>query len=164
MWVPTPRAAGPQAVAPEVTQASQSKQATPAGRQGQSGARGDSQNRQSNQRPRLPWWKDPEVIKAISLTPDQAAQIERLWQERAKEMAGRRDEQLKQQAELNRLLDERKVSADVIALQVDRVEAQRTLLEKSWTVMIYRMSQVLSADQNKALQMWRNRRNESHRQ
>lgn len=92
------------------------------------------------------------MVKEISLTPDQARQIDKLWEDRAKEMMGRSDDLKKQDDELKRLIAERKVSADVIALQVDRIEAQRTLLNKSRTVMLYRMWLVLSAEQHKKLQ------------
>jgi hypothetical protein len=114
------------------------------------GGRGD-QSRQPS-RPRLPYWKDPAIIKEIGLTQDQARQIDKLWEDRAKEMMGRSDDLKKQDDELKRLIAERKVGADVIALQIDRVEAQRTLLSKSRTVMLYRMSLVLSAEQHKKLQ------------
>lgn len=117
--------------------------------QGQ-GGRGE-QSRQPS-RPRLPYWKDPAIVKEIGLTPDQVRQIDKLWEDRAKEMTGRSDDLKKQDDELKRLIAERKVGADVIALQVDRVEAQRTLLSKSRTVMLYRMSLVMTAEQNKKLQ------------
>ena len=143
---------------PAGLQASGSSQSSQQGQgsQAQSG-RGD-QSRPS--RPRLPWWKEPTIVKEIGLSPDQAKQIDKLWEDRAKEMMGRSDDLKKQDDELKRLIAERKVGADVIALQVDRVEAQRTILAKSRTVMLYRMSLVMSAEQNKKLQaiFERNRR------
>jgi len=131
----------------------------------QAGARGQTAPaRQESQRPsqpRLPWWKDPVVVKELSLTPDQAAKIDAIWKKREQDMHGVVLEHKKQQDELDRLVAERKVGPDVIGLHVDRVEAQRTTLNKSWTVMIYQFSRVLSPEQNTALKAYfeRNRRN-----
>jgi Spy/CpxP family protein refolding chaperone len=112
------------------------------------------------QQPRLPWWKDPAIVKAITLTPDQASRIDAIWTKREKAMAGNTAEMKKQQDELNRMLAERKVGIDVIGVQFDRVEAQRTTLNKSRAIALYQTSQILSAEQNKALQdiFERNRR------
>lgn len=101
--------------------------------------------------PRVPWWKDPAIIKEINLTPDQAAKIDAIWRKREVDMQGVAAEHKKQQDELERLVAERKVGADVIGLQVDRVEAQRTTLNKSRAIALYKTSLILSAEQNKAL-------------
>ena len=119
----------------------------------QAGQRQGEQNRG----PRPPWWKDPAIVKEIALKAEQAQQIDQLWHDRAKEMSGRWDDFRKQDAELRKMMAERKVGPDVIALQVDRVEAQRTLIEKSRTVMLYRMSLVMTPEQNKALEAIRER-------
>jgi len=121
----------------------------------------EAQESQRSSQPRLPWWKDPVVVKELSLTPDQAAKIDAIWKKREQEMHGVVIEHKKQQDELDRLVAERKVGPDVIGLHVDRVEAQRTTLNKSWTVMIYQFSRILSPEQNTALKAYfeRNRRN-----
>lgn len=120
-------------------------------------ARPDSEK--SNQ-PRLPWWKDPAVIKEISLTPEQSAKIDAIWRKRQAEMHGVATEQKKQEDELQRLLAERKVGVDVIGLQFDRSEALRSMLDKSRAIALYQTSLILSAEQNKALKIIgdRNRR------
>jgi len=107
--------------------------------------------------PRVRWWKDPAVIKELDLKPEQADRIETLWKTRERRMAPAAAEHKKQQEELNRMMAERKVGPETIGLQVDRVEAQRTALNKSWTVMIYEFSLVLTPKQNKALQDYRAR-------
>ena len=107
--------------------------------------------------PRIPWWKDPVVIKELKLTPDQTQKIDAAWKKREVDMAGPAKEYKKQQDELDRLVKERKVEPAVIALQVDRVEAQRTTLNKSWTVMIYQFSLILTPEQNVALKAYRDR-------
>lgn len=122
--------------------------------QTQSGGRSDSQARDA-QRSRLPFWKDPAIIKEVGLTPDQAKRIDALWHDRWKEMTGRAEELKKQETELKRMIAARSVSADVVALQIDRVEAQRTMLYKSRTLMLYRMALVMTPEQNKGMQdLW----------
>lgn len=101
--------------------------------------------------PRVPWWKDPAVIKEINLTPDQASRIDAIWRKRETEMQGVAMEQRKQQDEFKRLVEERKVGVDVIGLQFDRAEALRSMLDKSRALMLYQWSLILSAEQNKAL-------------
>lgn len=122
----------------------------------QSGARFQAavparQDSQRSSQPRLPWWKDPAVVKEISLTPDQVAKIDAIWRKREQDMHGNVIELRKQETELARMLAERKVGIDVIGIQIDRVEAQRTTLNKSRAIALYQSSLVLSPDQNKAL-------------
>ena len=100
---------------------------------------------------RLPWWKDPAVVKEISLTPDQAGRIDAIWRKRETDMQPIAKEYERQRDELSRLMAERRVGIDVISIQLDRVEAQRTILNKSRTIALYQSSLILSAEQNKAL-------------
>jgi len=104
--------------------------------------------------PRLPWWKDPVVVKELRLTPDQSAKIDSIWRKRETEMHSASKEYERQKEELNRLMTERKVGVDVIGVQHDRVEAQRTTLNKSRTIMIYQFSLVLTPEQNTALKAY----------
>lgn len=110
--------------------------------------------------PRLPWWKDPAIVKEISLTLDQSSKIDAIWRRREKDMKATAAEYDRQQAELNRLMAERKVGIDVLGVQHDRVEAHRTILNKSRTIALYQTSLILSVEQNKALKAYweRNRR------
>ena len=100
---------------------------------------------------RLPWWKDPAIIREINLTPDQAAKVDAIWRKRETEMQSVAKEYERQRDELSRLMAERRVGVDVISIQHDRVEAQRTILNKSRAIALYQSSLILSAEQNKAL-------------
>lgn len=118
----------------------------------QNGQRGQAANTaQHPPQQRLPWWKDPAVVKEISLTPDQAARIDAIWRKRETDMQPIAKEYERQRDELSRLMAERRVGIDVISIQLDRVEAQRTTLNKSRTIALYQSSLILSAEQNKAL-------------
>lgn len=129
---------------------------------GQSGAWSPQSNAQRTQttpahspkptpQPRIPWWKDPPIVREISLTPDQSVRIDEIWRKREMDMKSVVKEFERQQDELRRLMAEKKVGLDVIGIQHDRVEAQRTILNKSRTIALYQMSLVLSVDQNKIL-------------
>lgn len=121
--------------------------------QTQSSGRSNTPNRDSgDQRSRTYFWKDAAIIKEVGLKPDQIKQIDLLWHERLKEMSSRVEDLRRQEAELKRMIAARSVSPDVVALQIDRVEAQRTMLYKSRTLMLYRMSMVLTPEQNKGMQ------------
>jgi hypothetical protein len=134
------------------------------GQRNQSSARGQATPAatpsQHQPQQRLPWWKDPAIMKEISLTPDQANKIDAIWRKRESDMQAVAKEFERQRDELSRLMAERRVGIDVISIQNDRVEAQRTILNKSRTIMLYQISLILSADQNKALKTYweRNRR------
>lgn len=141
LWAPSPRAAGPQ-----TTEAPKTQQSRP------------DQNRGNSQR-RAPWWKDAEAMKEIGISGDQSKKIDDLFHKGLPEAMAHDRELKKQEAELHRLIKERTVGADVIAVQVDRVEAQRTTLNKRRTVMLYQMYQLLSADQYAKLVAFNERRN-----
>ena len=119
-----------------------------------------SRPEQKSNQPRLPWWNDPAVVKELRLTPEQSAKIDALWRKRETEMHSVAKEFERQKDQLDRLMAERKVGLDVIGVQHDRVEAQRTTLNKSRTIMIYQFSLVLTPEQNTALKAYfdRNRR------
>jgi Spy/CpxP family protein refolding chaperone len=138
------------------------------GSQGGSGQSRTEGQRSEGSSPRLPWWNDPAVVKELKITTEQAARIEAVWQQREQNMRGATVEYRKHREALNKMLAERKVGIDVIGVQVDRVEAQRTTLEKSRVLMLYEFSLVLTPKQNELLQAYRERnrrgRGDSRRQ
>lgn len=142
LWTPSPRAEGPQTA----TQSSKAQESRP-----------DSQSRGNTQR-RAWWWKDAETMREIGISSDLSKKLEALFQKGLPEAMAHERELKKQEAELHRLIKERTVGADVIAVQVDRVEAQRTSLNKRRTVMLYQMYQLLSADQYAKLVAFNERR------
>lgn len=97
------------------------------------------------------WWKNAEVMKEVGISAEQSKKIDDLFHNRLPDAMAREAELKKQDAILQRLLTERTVGADVIGVQVDRVEASRTTLNKTRTIMIYEMHLVLSAEQYKKL-------------
>ena len=97
------------------------------------------------------WWKDDAVKKELKLTDKQVRDISRIFDTRAREMKPVNDEYQKQRAELDKLARERTVETAIFAIQVGRVEALRTELNKSRSVMFYAISRQLSAEQHDKL-------------
>ena len=98
------------------------------------------------------FWKDPSVIKEIGLAADQSARIDRIYEQRARQIAPFADELVKQRAELDRLIRERTVDPSAVELQAQRVAALFAKMQESRFVMLYRMYMVLTPDQYKKLQ------------
>jgi Spy/CpxP family protein refolding chaperone len=105
----------------------------------------------------FPWWKDARFQKELSLTTDQTARIDGVFQSAIAFLRQKKAELDQQEAELSRLIA---ANADelLVTRQVDKVEAIRATLNKSRTLMLLRMRQVLSPDQriqlNKLHEQW----------
>jgi Spy/CpxP family protein refolding chaperone len=103
------------------------------------------------------WWKDAQFQKDLSLTADQSARIENVFQSAITQLREKKVELDQQEAELSRLIA---ANADEVAVtkQVDKVEGIRGTLNKSRTLMLLRMRQVLTPEQrvilNKLHEHW----------
>ena len=92
------------------------------------------------------WWKSDTFQKEVGLTPDQCTRIDSVFQATLPKLRQGRDELDKQEAELSRLIEDNADEATVTR-QVDRVEAIRGSLNKTRTLMLFHMHQVLTPDQ-----------------
>jgi Spy/CpxP family protein refolding chaperone len=94
----------------------------------------------------FPWWRDAQIQKDLSLTTEQTARIDGVFQSTISLLRQKKAELDLQEAELSRLIV---ANADegVVIRQVDKVEAIRANLNKMRTLMLLRMRQVLSPDQ-----------------
>jgi Spy/CpxP family protein refolding chaperone len=105
----------------------------------------------------FPWWKDAQFQKELSLTIEQSARIDSVFQSTIALLRQKKAELDQQEAELSRLIAG---NADelVVTRQVDKVEGIRANLNKMRTLMLLRMRQVLSPDQrvqlNKLHEQW----------
>ena len=106
-----------------------------------------------------PWWK--EFQKNLGLSDDQSARIEAVFQAALPYLRHKRDELEAQETELSRLI---KADADevVIGKQSDRVEAIRAALNKSRTLMLVHMRQMLTPDQRIKLNALREQWDKDH--
>ena len=94
----------------------------------------------------FPWWRDAQFQKDLSLTSDQSARIDTVFQSTISLLRQKRQELDQQEAELSRLIAANADEATVVR-QVDKVEGIRASLNKHRTLMLLRMRQVLSPDQ-----------------
>jgi Spy/CpxP family protein refolding chaperone len=105
----------------------------------------------------FPWWRDAQFQKDLSLSADQSARIDGVFQSTISVLRQKREELDQQEAELSRLIAGNADEA-VVVRQVDKVEAIRANLNKQRTLMLLRMRQVLSPDQrvrlNKIYEQW----------
>jgi len=94
----------------------------------------------------FPWWRDAQFQKELNLTADQSTRIDALFQANMPGLRQGRDELDRQESELSRMItigaDEKQVTQ-----QIDKVENIRASLNKSRTLMLLHMRQVLTPDQ-----------------
>jgi Spy/CpxP family protein refolding chaperone len=121
--------------------------------QGQSPA-GQSQGNQD----RRIWWKDAEVQKELGLSAHQITKIDRIWTASAPGIRTAHKEMDVLEAELSRLIRENTADEKLVALQIDRVEARRSEINKARSLMLYRMHRVLTPEQYQSLTKLQERR------
>lgn len=120
-----------------------------------------AQVRAANQGPRK-WWVDPQDRMSLSITDQQSAAIETVWQKSLPEL---RDGWQKLHA-LEDALDQMiRNSADepAVIAQIDHVENTRAHLNEARQLMLYRMNRVLTPDQRDKLKAMHDRREQTHR-
>ncbi len=111
----------------------------------------------SGQQERRFWWKDAAVQKELGLSKGQAGKIDAIWAASAPSIRAAHKEMDGLEAEFNRLIKENTADERVIALQIDRVEALRSQINKARWLMLYRMHRVLTPEQYQALTRLRER-------
>ena len=92
------------------------------------------------------WWRDAQFQKDLTLSTEQSARIDTVFQSTISLLRQKREELDQQEAELSRLIAANADEA-VVVRQVDKVEGVRASLNKHRTLMLLRMRQVLSPDQ-----------------
>jgi Spy/CpxP family protein refolding chaperone len=100
--------------------------------------------------PPYAWWKSETVQKEISLTADQAARIDKIWETTRPELRQESDELSRLEAKLSRLFE---IDADetVLTREIDRVETARASANKTRSLMLMQMRKVLTPDQRTRL-------------
>jgi len=111
------------------------------------GGRGGSQNRSNPTQLSWEWWKDDSARKEMHLTDQQVRRISGLYDNRVRQMKPVWEELERQRAALDKMSEERTVEVPVYAIQVNRVEALRSDLNKTRTIMFYEMHRVLTPEQ-----------------
>src|SRR5262245_28111287 len=94
----------------------------------------------------FPWWRDAQFQRDLSLTAEQTAKIENVFQPAVTQLRAKKAELDQQEEELSRLTAANANEA-AVPKQVDKVEAIRAHLNNTRTLMLLRMRQVLSPEQ-----------------
>jgi Spy/CpxP family protein refolding chaperone len=105
------------------------------------------------------WWK---MEPTLALNAEQSAQIDGIFQEGIAQLQKQKDELDRLEMKLSRLIATMATEADV-ALQIDRVEAVRSSLNKTRTLMLLHMRQVLTPEQRLKLNALLDRRNQERK-
>ena len=110
---------------------------------------------------RYKWWQSAEVAAEIGLPAEQGADIEAIFQSirpKLRELVRRLH---REEDELTAVMHAMQAEEWEVALQIDKVEAARSALSKTRTLMLYRMHKTLTAGQIEALHaMWERRRSD----
>ena len=110
-------------------------------------------------KPSSKWWQNPVCKTRVGLTNGQAAEIERIFQSVRVELRAEKAELEKQEAALSRLLPRTRWAAFFVTVRtIDRVEAARSALAKTRTLMLYRMHRLLSPEQRVRLEAFERER------
>lgn len=96
---------------------------------------------------RTKWWLSASGREATGLTDGQSAEIERIFQSVLPELRAEKAELERQEEVLTRLLGTDGADEAVVIRTIDRVEAARSALAKTRTLMLYRIRRVLSPEQ-----------------
>ena len=97
------------------------------------------------------WWKDAATQKELGLTPRQVGKIDKVFTAAFPVLRTWHKEMDVLEEELNRLIRENTADEKLVALQIDRVEARRSEINKARALMLYRMHRVLTPEQYQGL-------------
>jgi Spy/CpxP family protein refolding chaperone len=115
------------------------------------------------ERPSVPWWSDPAIIKEIGLSSEQSARIQKLVDQRAKEASPFHEALERQQASLERISRDRSASESAFRVQLSVVISLQAEVSQGRAIMLFRMSRILTVDQNRKLEEIRNRQSSGRR-
>jgi Spy/CpxP family protein refolding chaperone len=109
------------------------------------------------------WWKDPQMVKELGLTPMQIGKIDRIYENRQRQIKNDVDEYNTLKAELDRLFRGRTAKPEEVERQARRLSYPSQTIIVSRTKMLYEMSMVLTAEQNGKFDQLERQRRERER-
>ena len=118
----------------------------------------DAQGRQRHR-----WWQSEEVTTLLDLSGEQATDLDRIYQRSLPKMHESYHRLNAEERTLSRMIANMQVEEIDITRQIDRVEAARSELSKTRTLMVFRMYRVLNPDQRAALKEWMDLRRDHDR-
>ena len=97
------------------------------------------------------WWHSDELRTELGLAEDQTTALQEIFQTVFPDLRRLMQELRAEEQELSDLIDAEEVDEWKVTLQIDKVEAARSALGKTRTLMLYRMYRELSSTQRDAL-------------
>ena len=94
------------------------------------------------------WWKDPQVVKELSLTQIQTDKIALIYERRPRMIKSDAEEYDRLMAELDLMIKERKAKPQEIEAQAQKMTYPHFKIDVSRTRMLYEMLLVLSPEQH----------------
>jgi len=98
------------------------------------------------------WWKDKDAIREIGISPEQSAEIDRIFRTEIDTAKPLREEVMRLEKALSATIKANTAEVAVVEQQVEKVEKKRAELNKRRVVMLYRIHRVLSLEQNAKFQ------------
>ena len=109
------------------------------------------------------WWQSEQVTALLDLSDGQAADLDRIYQLTLPKMHDSYHRLNAEERTLSRMIANMQVEEIDITRQIDRVEAARSELSKTRTLMVFRMYRVLNPDQRATLKEWMDLRRDGDR-
>jgi Spy/CpxP family protein refolding chaperone len=110
------------------------------------------------------WWWADDVRTEVGLTSQQSQEIDGIFESVRPRLKAGWDELDRLEQEVSRLMTEGATDESQISAAIDRVETARASLNKTRTLMLFRMYRVLSPDQRVKLRAVHDRRDNQRRQ
>lgn len=93
------------------------------------------------------WWQSDRIQAELGLTADQVSRIEEVFRSSIGELKAHKQELDRLEAELSTHIADATASESSVLQLIDRVEASRSALGRSRSLMLFRVHRVLTPDQ-----------------
>ena len=97
--------------------------------------------------PPFKWWQSEAFQRELSLTTDQVAQIEQIFRESLPALKAGKHDLDRLDGELSALIAQADASEAQVLRLIDQVEASRSALGRTRSLMLFRMHRVLTPEQ-----------------
>jgi Spy/CpxP family protein refolding chaperone len=97
--------------------------------------------------PPFKWWQSEEFQRELGLTGDQIARIEQIFQQSLPALKAGKQDLDRLDGELSALIAETDASEPQVLRLIDQVEASRSALGRTRSLMLFRMHRVLTPEQ-----------------
>jgi Spy/CpxP family protein refolding chaperone len=104
------------------------------------------------------WWLSEDGKKEFKISEQQSRELETQFQQMLPTLRTNKEELDKQEKVLNRLLYDTASAEPAVTQAIDRVEAARSALSRTRTLMLYRMYRLLTPEQRAKVQAYYERK------